>query len=496
MITQEVYMENYDVYQDISSRTGGDIYIGVVGPVRTGKSTFIRRFMETLVIPSASASERAVMIDELPQAAAGKTVMTTEPKFVPAKAAKIAVSKGAEASVRLVDCVGFAVEGAVGFEEDGAPRLVRTPWQEEPMPFQAAAELGTEKVIKEHSTIGVLMTTDGSVTELPRSAYEAAEERAVRELKALSKPFVIVLNCQNPDNVAALKEELENKYEAPMVALNVEKMSEEDIKQILQKALFEFPVLRIDVKMPQWLQSLSTDNFAVAAMLGKVKEAVAGMEKMRDCFALETLFGEDEDFINPEEILIDLGCGRVEVKIGAKDSLFYRVLSENCQEEIGDDLALMRYVTSLSKGKQLFQKVEEALADADEKGYGIVYPQESEYSLEKPQLVKKSAGYAVQFKAKATGYHIVKVEVNGDICPIIGTKQQGEDFVAETLNAYEEGQDKVWETNIFGKSLRSLVSEELAGKADGVPKEARKKVRRAIGKIVNDGKNNLICIVF
>lgn len=487
-------MENYNVYQDISTRTDGDIYIGVVGPVRTGKSTFIRRFMETLVLPFASPSEKAVMLDELPQAAAGKTVMTTEPKFVPAKAAKIAVSKGAEAAVRLVDCVGFAVDGAVGFEEDGAPRLVRTPWQTEPMPFQAAAELGTEKVIKEHSTIGILMTTDGSVTDLPRSAYEEAEERAVRELQALQKPFVIVLNCQNPDEVDGLKTTLENKYGAPMVALNVEKMGEEDIKQILQKALFEFPVLRIDIKMPKWLQALSTENFAVAALVNKVKSAVVGMEKMRDCFALETLFESEEDFINPEEIYIDLGTGRVEVAIGVKESLFYRVLSDTCQEEIADDLSLMRYVTALSKGKHLFGKLEDALAAADERGYGIVYPQESEYTLEKPELVKKSAGYAVQFKAKATGYHIVKVEVGGEVSPIIGTKQQGEDFVADTLQAYEEGD--IWETNIFGKSLRSLVSEELAGKADGMPSELRKKVRRAIGKIVNDGKSNLICIVF
>ncbi len=489
-------MENYNIYQDVLSRTGGDIYVGVVGPVRTGKSTFIKRFMETLVIPSAAKADRAEMIDELPQAAVGKTVMTTEPKFVPAKAAKIAVTKGAEASVRLVDCVGFAVEGANGFEEEGAPRLVRTPWQAEPMPFEDAAALGTEKVIKEHSTIGVLVTTDGSITDIPRQAYEDAEERAVRELKALKKPFVILLNCRQPENAEELRETLENKYECSVVALNAEKMGEEEIKYILQKALFEFPVLRIDVKIPKWLQALSAENGEVASLLSKVKEAVVGVEKMRDCFALENLFTAEDDFINPDEIYIDLGTGRAEISIGAKEKLFYQVLSEECGEEIEDDLSLMRYLVGLSGIKRTFERVKDALAEADEKGYGVVAPREEEYSLEKPRLVKKSAGYGVQFQASANSYHIVKVEVQGQVCPIIGTKQQSEDFVEDTLKTYEEGQEKVWETNIFGKSLRTLVSDELAGKADGMPIELRRKVRRAVRRIVNDGKGNLICIVF
>ncbi len=489
-------MENYSIYEDLQSRTGGDIYIGVVGPVRTGKSTFIKRFMETLVIPFAKAEERGVMTDELPQSAAGKTVMTTEPKFVPSKAAKIAVTKGAEASVRLVDCVGFSVDGASGFEEDGAPRLVHTPWQEESMPFEQAAELGTEKVIKEHSTIGVLVTTDGSITDIPRASYERAEERAVRELKALQKPFVILLNCKEVERAAALRETLEKKYEAPVVALNVEKMSEEDIKVLLQKTLFEFPVLRIDVKFPRWLQSLSAENATVAGVLEKIKERANGVLRMRDCFSMEALFDAESDFINPDEIYMDLGSGRVEFSISSKEDLFYRVLSAECGEDIPDDLALMRYVVGVCGVKHVFDKVKDALEEADEKGYGIVYPTEKEYSLEKPQLVKKSAGYGVQFKASASSYHIVKVDVHGQVSPIIGTKQQGEDFVADTLKVYDEGQEKVWETNIFGKSLRSLVSDELAGKSDGMPVELRRKVRRAVSKIVNDGKGNLICFVF
>ncbi len=489
-------MENYSIYEDVLSRTGGDIYIGVVGPVRTGKSTFIKRFMETLVIPNAPQASRAVMIDELPQSAEGKTVMTTEPKFVPAKAAKIQVAKGTEASVRLVDCVGYAVDGAIGFEEDGAPRLVRTPWQEEPMPFSEAAEIGTQKVITEHSTIGVLVTTDGSITELPREAYVAAEERAIGELKALKKPFVLLLNCRQPEKAGKLKTALENKYEVPTVALNVEKMGEEEIKEVLQKALLEFPILRMDIRIPAWLQALPKENSRVAELLDKVKGLAGSMEKMRDCFAFEGLFSEEEKFLNPDDITIDLGKGRASFSIHAKESLFYEVLSEECGEDLTDDLALMRYVTGLAKVKGSFEKVKSAMEEADEKGYGIVYPLEAEYDLEKPRLVKRSAGYGVQFRAKATGYHVVKVDLHGQVSSIIGTKQQGEEFVDATLKAYDEGLDKVWETNIFGKSLKELVAEALSGKADGMPAELRKKVRRAVTRIVNDGKSNLICWVF
>ncbi|MBQ7913175.1 MAG: stage IV sporulation protein A [Clostridia bacterium] len=489
-------MENYSVYEDIANRTGGDIYIGVVGPVRTGKSTFIKRFMELMVLPHAEDSARAVMIDELPQSAAGKTVMTTEPKFVPAKAARISVSKGAEASVRLVDCVGFAVEGANGFEEDGSPRLVKTPWQDAPMPFEQAAAIGTEKVIKEHSTIGVMVTTDGSVTDIPRGGYVAAEERAVRELKAQGKPFVILLNCQNPDSQTELKNALESKYEAPVVALNAETMGETEIMTLLQKALFEFPVLRIDVQLPKWLQAFPEENPFVSAALDAVKNSVMNITRMRDCFALEKLFGDEGDYYNPDEIRMDLGTGSAEITIGAKEGLFYRVLGEACGEEIADDLALMQYLQAVSSIKKKFDKVKDALESAEESGYGIVYPSEEEYTLEKPELVKKGSGYGVKFKARASGYHIVKVNVTGAISPIIGTKEQSEEFVADTLRAYEDGQEKVWETNIFGKSLRSLVGDELAGKSNAMPVELRKKMRRTITRIVNDGKNNLICILF
>ena len=365
-------MENYSVYEDIANRTNGDIYIGVVGPVRTGKSTFIKRFMETLVIPKANEQEKNVMIDELPQAAAGKTVMTTEPKFVPAKAAKIAIASGAEAGVRLVDCVGFAVEGASGFEEDGAPRLVKTPWHEYEMPFEKAAELGTQKVIREHSTIGVLVTTDGSVTEIPRANYESAEARTVEELKAIGKPFIVVLNCQKPGSVTALKKSLEEKYGVPVVALNVEKMGEKEVLELLQKALFEFPVTRIDVKIPKWLQAFPETDCTVSALLERVKGAAINVKKMRDCFALENLFDGESDFLNPEEIRMDLGVGKAEITVGVKGCAFYKALGQVCDESIEDDLALMQYLQAFACVKKEYAKVKEALKNAEENGYGIV----------------------------------------------------------------------------------------------------------------------------
>ncbi|MBE7085946.1 MAG: stage IV sporulation protein A [Clostridiales bacterium] len=489
-------MENYSVYEDIANRTGGDIYVGVVGPVRTGKSTFIKRFMETLVIPSAEENARAVMTDELPQSAAGKTVMTTEPKFVPAKAAKIQITKGAEVAVRLVDCVGFAVEGANGFEEDGSPRLVKTPWSETAMPFEQAAALGTEKVIQEHSTIGVMVTTDGSITDLPRNAYVAAEERTVSQLKTLKKPFVILLNCVDPSAATTLKNSLEEKYQAPVVAMNVENITEADILLLLQKALFEFPVTSIDVKIPKWLQTFDEENSTVAALLSTLKKTACGIAHMRDCFDLENLFEEDDDFCNPTEIKMDLGKGRVEITVGVKDSLFYQTLSNACGEEISDELSLMQYACSLSGIKKEYDKVKDALEEADKNGYGIVYPTENDYSLEKPQLVKKGAGYGVHFKANAASYHVVKVNVTGTVNSIIGTKQQSEEFVDGVMKTYEESADGVWETNIFGKSLRDLVGDELSSKSNAMPIELRRKMRRAVTRIVNEGKGNVICILF
>lgn len=487
-------MENYNVYEDIASRTNGDIYIGVVGPVRTGKSTFIKRFMEKTVLPFAKESEKAVMRDELPQSSAGKTVMTTEPKFVPAKAARITVAKGAEASVRLVDCVGFSVKGAVGFEEDGAPRLVKTPWSETPLPFEEAAAIGTQKVIEEHSTIGFLVTTDGSVTDIPRENYIEAEERAAAALKAIDKPFVVLLNCKSPSSQEALRSSLEEKYGVPVVAINAEEMSEEDVAFVLQKALLEFPVARIDVNIPEFLRALPEEHEVVCALVNELKTASEKIVKMKDCFLLETLFSEG-DFLPPDGVEMQLGRGRAEITVRPREGLFYKLVSEACGETLEDELSLMRYVARLSKANRRYEKIKDAFSDAEEKGYGVVQPCGEELRLERPDLVKRSGGYGVRFKADAASYHVIKVPVSGELQPIIGTKKQSEDFIDETLRQYEEEKGGVWETNIFGKSLKELMEGELAKKTQGVPPEISKKMTRMLGRVVNEGKGGILCIL-
>ena len=488
-------MENYSVYQDMASRTGGEMYIGVVGPVRTGKSTFIKRFMETLVLPNAELADRAVMTDELPQSSPGRTVMTTEPKFVPAKAIELSIGKGAKASVRLVDCVGFAVDGANGFEEDGKPRLVKTPWFDAPVPFEEAASVGTEKVIREHSTIGVLVTSDGSFTDIERSAYQKAELRAAAELKSLGKPFVVVLNCVNPAAQESLRAELEREYDVPVVALNVEKMTEQQALYTLQQALFEFPVTGVDVAVPAWLQSLPKENPTVSRLLEKIKSVAPEISKMKDCFKLENLFADEDDFCNPAGIELDLGKGKAKLFVDVKDGLFYRVLSEACGETIVNDCQLMAFVKSLADAKRSYERFKGAIADADECGYGVVAPIVDEMNLEKPQLLKKGANYGVKFRAQTASYHVIKVDVGGTVEPIVGGKAQGENFLSETLGAYETDTEKVWDTNIFGRTLKELFVEELTGKSDAMPKELRAKMRRTVARIVNEGKGGFFCIL-
>lgn len=490
-------MREYNVYEDIASRSGGGVYVGVVGPVRTGKSTFIKRFMEKLVIPNAAEGSRRVMTDELPQPAAGKTVMTTEPKFVPDEAAEIVLKEGVTAKVRLVDCVGFAVEGANGFEEDGKPRLVKTPWSKEAVPFEKAAEIGTEKVIKDHSCLAVLVTTDGSVTDLPRVAYEKAEERTVKEIKRNKKPFVIVLNCKDPLGEEAQKtaKAAEKKYGAPVFALNAETMTEEDILGVFRRALLEFPVTRIDVALPDWVCTLPEEEDVIADLEARLKKAAAKANKMQDCFAFENLFSKDDDFYNPDGVSMDLGKGVATISLKAKESLYFRVLSRSCGAEITDDCALLSYVKDLAGAKKNYDRIKSALEEADECGYGAVPPLKDEMRLSEPKLVKRGAGYGASFHAVAPSYHVLKVEVTGEASPIVGDKKQGEDFVKDRIAEYEESEDKVWETNIFGRTLKDVVAEDMARKPYAMPAEVRKKMRRAVGKIVNEGRGGVICIL-
>ena len=487
-------MEKFQVYEDIAKRTGGEIFLGVVGPVRTGKSTFIKRFMEEFVLSGVSGAKKQRYTDELPQSAAGKTVMTTEPKFVPEEAAEIKI-KNAVARVRLIDCVGYPVEGAAGFEEEGAPRLVKTPWSESPVPFERAAEEGTRRVIRDHSTIGILMTTDGSVTGLSRDAYERAEERACGELKELGKPFVILLNCADPNGAEELRARLEEKYCAPVMAVNAERITQEGISAVLERILYEFPVLSIDVDLPDWMRVLDADSPLISEVLSEVRAVAPKICKMSDCALLDSLYGESGRLLPPVSVELDAATGRAKCKVTAKEGAFYEVLSEQCGQEIKDDFSLMSYVAELADAKKVYARVGQAFADAQEFGYGIVPPEEAEMNLAEPKVVKKSGRVGVNLQADAPSYHIIRVDVSGEVRPALGNREQSEAFVKQLTGDLEAQPEQVWNTNMFGRTLREMLGEELYVKNRSMGDTVRKKMRRTVTRIVNEGKGGVICIL-
>ncbi len=491
-------MEKFDIYKDISIRTGGDIYIGVVGPVRTGKSTFITRFMEKLVIPNISNKlQKQIATDEMPQSADGKTIMTTQPKFIPANAVKIQFKNKASANIRLVDCVGYFVEGAVGHQEEDKPRLVKTPWNDNEIPFEKAAEIGTKKVIAEYSTIGVVVTTDGSIGDIPRKNYEKAEDRVINELKELKKPFVIVLNTKNPqdENTLSLASDLEKKYGVTVVIVDVDKMNADDIGEIMEKALLEFPMCGFNVDIPKWMQALPADNSVVAEIINAVKKGSCDMRKMRDFAELNLSFEESENFncISVKELRLGDGVSEYEVK--PKDNLYYKVLSEECGENICDDYQLMSFVKDFASSKRRYGKIKQALDEAENDGYGVVLPTVDEMNLEEPVLVKQGGKYGVKLKASAPSLHIMRVDVNTEVAPIVGTEKQGEDLINYIMHKFEDNPAGIWETNMFGKSLHDLVNEGLAGKLTAMPKEAQGKMRRTLSRIVNENRGGIICIL-
>lgn len=485
-----------NIYEDIAKRSGGDIYIGVVGPVRTGKSTLIKKFMTELVLPDHSGAELDRMIDELPQSAAGKTVMTTEPKFIPAKAATVKVGD-AEASVRLIDCVGFPVEGASGFEEDGSPRLVNTMWSDKPLPFAEAAELGTRKVIREHSTIGILVTTDGSVTELAREAYLPAEERTVRELREIGKPFVIALNCSRPhsEDAQALRRRLEEKYDCAVVALNCEKAGRAELDNLLRAVLFEFPVTGIDVVIPEWMRVMPPESGAIGALIEGIRQVSEGITVMRQCSAFDDIFADSEFWQRGAEVALSPSTGRATVTVKLKEGVLFRMLSETAGEEIADECALMEYVAAASQAKRGYDKVKDALECAKVTGYGIVCPDDSDLTLDKPKLVRQGANVGIKLRATAPSYHVVKVDVSGEVSPIMGLASQSEEMVNGIMAGFETDPQATWNTSLFGKSLRSMVKEGLDGKVGCMQEDTRNKMRRAITRIVNEGKGGVICII-
>ena len=489
---------SYNVYEDIAKRTNGDIYVGVVGPVRCGKSTFISKFVNTLVLPNIKDKydkERA--IDELPQSADGRTIMTTQPKFIPNEAIDIKVNEKVDLSVRLVDCVGYMVAGAMGHEEASKPRLVKTPWSDEPMPFEEAAELGTKKVITDHSTFAIAMTTDGSFTEIPRSNYIEAEAKIVEELKNSNKPFVIVLNTSKPKDEATinLANSLEAKYDAPVIVLDVAKMESQDIDNIFEKVLQEFPFVSLQVKMPQWMQALSYDDEIIQEVIRESKLLVDNVYKIGQIDTGKTIFEMSDNFAPLQISQIKMGEGVAVYEVQPKPDLFYKVLSIQSGCDIKNDYQLVGYLKQLSHAKIEYDKVKQALDSAEETGYGVVYPSIDQMSLEEPEIVKQGSRYGVKLKASAPSLHIMKVDIETEISPVVGTEQQSEDIVKYILKEFESDPKGIWETEMFGKSLHALVNDGLNNKLVQMPVEAQKKMRKTLSRIVNEGKGGIICIL-
>ena len=491
-------MTEYSIYQDIKERSGGDVYIGVVGPVRTGKSTFIKKFMDLLVIPNIDNTydaERAR--DELPQSAMGRTIMTTEPKFVPNEAVEVTLGDNAKMKVRMIDCVGYIVEDSSGYMEDDAPRMVTTPWSDDPLPFHEAAEIGTKKVICDHSTIGLLVTTDGSVADIPRASYENAEERVVAELKGINKPFVVLLNSRTPTSAEckALKAELEEKYQVPVVAVSCAELCEEDIERIIETVLFEFPLTEVKIRMPGWVMQLEREHWLAEKINSAVISEIQPLEKIRNVRGFcENLSGYD--FIKTSVIDgIDLGSGSAVLDITAPEELFYKVLGEESGFEIPNEEALVKLIRDLSGIKSEYDKIAEALNQVKECGYGVVSPTIDEMTLEEPKIVKQGGRYGVKLKASAPSIHMIRANIQAEVSPTVGTEKQSEELVHYLLDEFDSEPAKIWESNIFGKSLYELVNEGVNNKLAKMPDEARRKLATTLERIINEGSGGLICII-
>lgn len=487
-----------DIYEDIARRTGGDIYIGVVGPVRTGKSTFIKRFMETLVLPrmeDGALRERAT--DELPQSAAGKTIMTTEPKFVPEKAAEVPLSDHTVMRVRLIDCVGYIVPSSLGYFENEQPRMVRTPWFDEEIPFNMAAEIGTQKVITEHSTIGLVVTTDGSITEIPREEYEEAEERVIAELKEIHKPFVVLLNTVNPTspdtlNLAAA---MESKYGVAVCPVNCLEMDEAEIRRILEKVLFEFPVREIAVELPKWLTGLDKSNAIRRAVFDAVRAAAERVQKISNVSAMTGDILQCEFVDSARMTGIELGRGCASLAVTIQPDLFYKVLGDTTGLAIDGEAALMACMVELAAIKKKYDKIKNALDEVEATGYGIVMPSLEEMTLDEPEIIKQSGRYGIRLRAQAPSIHMLRADITTEVSPIVGSERQSEDLVNYLLREFEENPNKIWESNIFGTSLYGLVNEGLHNKLYRMPSDARIKLKETVERIINEGCSGLICII-
>lgn len=491
-------METTNIFRDLAERTGGDIYIGVVGPVRTGKSTFIKRFMEMLVLPNIEdVYERDRAKDELPQSGAGRTIMTVEPKFIPNEAVEISIKNGLSVKIRVVDCVGYTVDGALGYEVESGPRMVRTPWFEEEIPFQDAAEIGTRKVIADHSTIGIVVVTDGSITDIPRESYVDAEARVVWELKELGKPYVIVLNTVHPDQAETvdLVRDLEDKHDVPVLSLNVAEMTQEDVLSILQEALYEFPVQEVSANLPQWIEELETSHWLRADLDQAIQDAVNSVHRLREIDqAVEQI--RKNDFVATAVLEdVNLGTGEAVIDVRAREGLFHKVLEEVSGLAINGDQDIFRYLRDLSLAQHEYEKVAPALEEVREMGYGVVSPGLDDMVLEEPELIRQGNRFGVRLKASAPSLHIIKADITTEITPIIGTEKQCEELVRYILEEFEDDPQKIWQKDLFGKSLHDLVREGIQNKLHRMPENAQVKLQDTVSRIVNEGNGGLICII-
>jgi len=491
-------MNNQDLYRDIAERTRGDIYIGVVGPVRTGKSTFIKRFMDLLVIPNIDnnfSKERAK--DELPQSAAGRTIMTTEPKFVPNEAVEIKLDDALSFKVRMIDCVGYLVPGATGHLDGELPRMISTPWAEEKIPFAEAAEMGTRKVINEHSTIGIVVTTDGSIAEIPREDYIEAEERVIRELKQINKPFVILLNTQQPfaPEAEQLREQLAEKYGAPVMAVNCAQLKIEDINAVIERVLYEFPIQEIRINYPRWIETLPVEHWLKQSYISAVKDMVRGVGKLREMRDCVGLLDSNEHVKKAFLDRIALGEGTAHVEVTVEESLFYRILSETTGMDIGGEYQLIATIKVLAEAKREYDKLKFALEEVRRKGYGIVTPATDEMKLEPPVLVKHGAKYGVKIKASAPSIHLIRADIETEISPLVGNEKQSEDLIAYINQEMNEDPARIWELNMFGKSMHEMVRDGLQNKLFRMPESAQMKFQETLQKIINEGSGGLICII-
>ncbi len=491
-------MEKFDIFRDIAERTDGDIYIGVVGPMRVGKSTFIRRFMELFVVPNITDSyDRQRAIDAVPQAGTGKTVMTVEPKFVPEEAVPIDLKENLSLNVRVIDCTGYPVEGAQGYLEDEEMRMVRTMWYEEAIAFTEAAEIGTQKVISDHSTIGIVVTTDGSIVDIPRANYIQPERTVVAKLQEIGKPFVIILNSIDPysKRVSDLATEMEEEYGVPVIPANCLELTQDDIILIIEQVLYEFPVTEMTVRIPRWVQMLSAAHWLKNVIETNINEAVNVVKRIRDIDSCVMSLGVS-DYVNRVDVeQVDMSTGIAKVRLETTDEAFYKVLSERVGVKVFDNADLLGLIGDLATAKKMYDKFALALRELEETGYGIVEPSLNDMRFEEPEMVKQGRNYGVRLSATGTAIHLIKTEIEAQVSPMIGSEEQGLELVAYLMEKFEDDPKKIWATDLFGKALQDIVVDNVSGKIDRMPQNVKSKMQETVTRILNEGSGGLICII-